>query len=344
MDDMQHLLSLHKSGPQESFKGGYRLKATKSTFPVLQGMSFYKLVLHPNGMREPHWHANADELGYCLKGKLLISFYANGNRKENFIISAGETFFIPSGAFHSIENIGIDSAEIILQFSHDEPEDFDLSSVFATFSDAVLGNTWSVPSTHFQELVRPPKKTLITELRETPSAAKSMHYVSPYQFALEKSAPLISNQGGAARVARQNVWPILQKQALYSLKLSGTGMREPHWHPETAEMGYVSEGTGRMSIISPSGKVDTYQMEKGDLYFIPKAYPHHIENLETTELHLLIFFDQPMPQDIGFTASIKSFSDQILSDSLGCKKELFTKLPTYYEDLFIVEKKNPLDF
>lgn len=322
---------------------GARTRITKSHFPALQGMSFYKLMMQPRAVREPHWHANADELGYCLKGSLLVSFYGNRNLKQAFVVSEGESFFIPSGAFHSIECIGENLAEVILQFSHEEPEDFDLSTVFGAFSNAVLGNTWEVPSQHFQGLPRNGKKTLLAELEKSSIIHPDEHYTSPYHFALEASPVLLSDEGGNAKVARQNVWPILQRQALYSLRLKGDGMREPHWHPETAEMGYVSQGTARMSIISPSGSVDTYTLEPGDLYFIPKAYPHHIENLRDSALHILIFFDQPMPQDIGFTGSIKSFSDEVLASTLNCKKEVFATLPVYYEDLFIVTKENPVE-
>lgn len=340
---MKHHFSFHKFKPQDQTAGGSRKKATKSLFPALQNMSFYQLTLHPLAVREPHWHANADELGYCLKGHLLISLYGNKNRKETFVVKEGDAFFIPSGALHSLENIGKDTAEVLIQFSHEEPEDFGLSSAFGMFSSSVLGNTWDLPSNHFKTLKRPSKESLITTVETSTPLSKDVQYKSIYQFALEESSPLISNEGGRAKVARQNVWPILQKQALYSLQLTGKGMREPHWHPETAEMGYVAKGQGRMSILSPCGKVDTYQMEEGDIYFIPKAYPHHIENLRSSPLHLLIFFDQAMPQDIGFTGSVKSFSDEVLSHAMRCKKEVFAKLPTYYEDLFIVKKKNPLD-
>lgn len=339
---MYHL-SFHKFKPQDKSEGGYRTKATKKNFAVLQNMSFYQLVLERQAVREPHWHANADELGYCLKGKLLVSFYGDKNTKETFIIKEGHAFYIPSGALHSIENIGKDRAKIILQFSHEEPEDFGLSSVFGMFSDSVLGNTWDMPAGHFKKMKRLAHESFITKLEKPTSISKEIHYTSPYQFALEESAPLIANQGGTAKVARNNVWPVLQRQALYSLQLTGKGMREPHWHPETAEMGYVAQGKGRMSILSPSGAIDTYEMEAGDIYFIPKAYPHHIENLRSSALHLLIFFDQPLPQDIGFTGSVKSSSDVVLSGVMHCKKDIFEGLPTYYEDLFIVKKKNPVD-
>jgi oxalate decarboxylase len=108
-------------------------------------------------------------------------------------------------------------------------------------------------------------------------------------------------------------------------------------------MGYVHQGKGRMSVLSPSGGVDTYEMNEGDLYFIPKAYPHHIENLQQEDLHLVIFFDQAMPSDIGLTGCVKSYSNEVLTAVFQSPKDLFASLPTYYEDLFIVQKINPLD-
>jgi oxalate decarboxylase len=339
-----HLFHLSQQTPQNASEGGYRIKATKSLFPALKNMSFYKLILNPRAVREPHWHANADELGYCLKGKVLISMFANGNAKETFCVSQGEAFLVPSGSLHSLENIGEEAAELILQFSNEEPEDFGLSSVFGMFSDSVLGNTWGVSTPYFETVKRSLQEVFITQLKTSSVIEKNDHYHSKYQYALESSSPLIVNECGSAKVARQNVWPILTKQAVYSLHLTNKGMREPHWHPETAELGYVHSGKGRMSILSPSGNVDTYVMEEGDIYFIPKAYPHHIENLGDADLHLLIFFDQPMPQDIGFTGSVKSYPNEVLAGILHTSPEVFEKLPTYYEDLFIVDKVNPTGF
>jgi len=329
--------------PQDSSSGGYRIKATKNEFPILQNMSLYKLTLHAYGIREPHWHANADELGYCLKGKVLVSLYATENTKATFLVSPGEVFFIPSGSLHDIENIGEETAELLLEFNHETPEDFGLSSVFGLFSDSVLGNTWHVSKERFSLLKRSTQEVFIAEQKSPRPIPKEAHYPSKYHFRLESSSPLISNQGGNARVARSDVWPALKRQALYSLILTQKGMREPHWHPETAEMGYVLQGKGRMSLLSPSGEIDTYTMEAGDIYFIPKAYPHHIENTGDEALHLLIFFDQSMPADIGFTGSVKSYSNEVLTAVLHSPQDFFKNLPTYYEDLFIVEKINPLD-
>lgn len=79
---------------------------------------------------------------------------------------------------------------------------------------------------------------------------------------------------------------------MYSLRVADDGMREPHWHPVTAEMGYVQHGDARMTIMNPDGTLDTWKLTTGDMYFI-RAYPHHIENIGADDWHFLIFFDQP---------------------------------------------------
>lgn len=224
---MEHRLLLSKMAPQESNEGGSRLKATKQNFPALKGMSFYKLNLEKDAVREPHWHANADELGYCLSGQILVYLYNNGNVKATFLAAAGDAFFIPSGALHAIKNVGQNPAELILQFSNEEPEDFSLSATFGMFTDAVLGNTWNVSGKVFAPFKRSIKETFIV-LGNGATISDDAHYPSPFRYSLESASPLVSNEGGSARVAREDVWSLLKRQALYSLILTGKGMREPH--------------------------------------------------------------------------------------------------------------------
>lgn len=105
-----------------------------------------------------------------------------------------------------------------------------------------------------------------------------------------QSAP-ISIAVGSARLARVQFWPALKDLSMYSLRIREDGMREPHWHPITAEMGYVQRGSGRMTVMDPDGTVDTWYLKQGDVYFIPRAYPHHIEVVESPGWHFTIFFD-----------------------------------------------------
>jgi oxalate decarboxylase len=131
-----------------------------------------------------------------------------------------------------------------------------------------------------------------------------------------------------------------------ALRLGGNGMREPHWHPETAEMGYVLTGRSRMTIKSPGdgpSSLDTFEIGPGDMYFIPKGYPHHIENLGTDELHFLIFFDRAMPEDIGYTGSIPAFPRRMVAPTLGTTERALPHYPELSADAMIVKKRNPVE-
>jgi len=50
-------------------------------------------------------------------------------------------------------------------------------------------------------------------------------------------------------------------------------MREPHWHPITAELGYEHKGRAHMTILDPDGGTDTYTLKPGDMYYIPRHVP-----------------------------------------------------------------------
>ncbi len=110
-------------------------------------------------------------------------------------------------------------------------------------------------------------------------------------------------------------------------------LREGHaraaLHPETAEMGYVISGMARMTILDPDGSADTYVAKPGDAYFIPKAYPHHIENVGEGPLHLAIFFDSVSPGDIGYRSLINVFPRDVLAGGLRHGRHRSAAFPVY---------------
>jgi oxalate decarboxylase len=98
--------------------------------------------------------------------------------------------------------------------------------------------------------------------RTTSAAALELEQLetSPYKFSVERNLPEISSAAGTAHLAQSNLLPILEDLAMFSVDLTHQGMRELHWHPEISEMGYVANGRGRMTIVSPGSSVDTFEM------------------------------------------------------------------------------------
>jgi oxalate decarboxylase len=130
---------------------------------------------------------------------------------------------------------------------------------------------------------------------------------------------------------------------MFSVHISTQGMREVHWHPDTAEMGYVTEGRGRMTIVSPGGSLDTYEMSAGDTYFIPRSYPHHIEDIGDGELKLLVFFNQRTPGDIGMSTAIGAYSRGVIAAAFGLDMGAVPDFSLRASDGLIVPRVNPLD-
>lgn len=338
-----HITSLNSKKPYFAGDFGSLTRIDANDLSRLNRLSIRRLLLAPGGVREPHWHANAHELGYCLRGEHLITIADNGEARNSFVISAGEMFFVPSGALHHLENIGSQEGEIILGFSHEKPEDFGLSGTFGCFSDAVLGNTFGLRASDFANLKRTQQNTLLGHRATATVIELQEKENNPYKYSIEAALPQRKSEAGTARTALYKLWPALQNIAMFSVDLTNQGMRELHWHPETAEMGYITQGKGRMTIVSPDGSADTFEMNQGDVYFIPRAYPHHFEDIGEGDLKLLVFFDQATPGDIGVRTAVGCYSREVLAATFKVEPSELPQFPFTTEDPLLVLRINPID-
>ncbi|WP_378144772.1 cupin domain-containing protein [Cnuibacter sp. UC19_7] len=340
----KHVRSLVGAGSvQHDSELGSIHRLTKETFPMLERLSIKRLELAPGAIREPHWHANADELTYCLSGTVLVSTLDTGDVFGTFTVEAGQMFHVLSGAIHHIENVGDEPAVLIVAFSHESPEDFSMHAAFGAMSDAVLGNTYDLPASAFAAIPRDTSAPDIVRGAGEAVIPVAARYPDPHRFDVEGQTPPLSYEYGSAKLAREQFWPALRQMSMYSLRVEEDGMREPHWHPETAEMGYVDKGAARMSVMDPDGSVDTYLLQPGDVYFIPRAYPHQIEVVGDEEIHFLIFFDQPTPGDIGYRATASAFSRRVLAATLGTDDTTLPEFPLTPVDPLMVKRGNPVD-
>lgn len=55
-------------------------RVTADNLPILERLSIKRVLLNPGSMRTPHWHANANELTYCVRGTALMSVLDNHNQ------------------------------------------------------------------------------------------------------------------------------------------------------------------------------------------------------------------------------------------------------------------------
>ncbi|WP_315388798.1 cupin domain-containing protein [uncultured Stenotrophomonas sp.] len=342
MSASRHVRSLWTATTVHDDALGSIRRLNADDFPLLERMSIKRMLLAPGSIREPHWHANANELGYVLAGSVLITIVGNADAVSTLRVRAGEMFHIESGALHAIENIGDDSAELVIVFGHERPQDFSLHAAFGAMSDAVLGNTYDMDSVAFSTLPRDTGSPYLVKRSGPPVVPDEADRADPHRFDIEAQSPPVDFPYGQARVSRTQFWPALRNLSMYSLRIADDGMREPHWHPETAELGYVHRGQARMSILDPDGSVDTYLLQPGDVYFIPRAYPHQIEVLGE-DVHFLVFFDQPTPGDVGYRLAATAFAPGVLAATFGVDAAALPTFPRTVHDPLIVARRNALD-
>lgn len=330
-----HLFHLNATSPKHVYPKGERIDVNQTIFPVLKEMALSLLSLKPEGFREPHWHPNAHELSYCLKGKAIMTIFSPGAGHDTFIIEPGTLAFVPMGYLHHIQNVGQEDVKMLVCFSNENPEDINLSSSIGVMPDSALGATFNLNASFFEGLHASEKPVFIGEGSQQVPLSLSWQ-TNRFKKDMETMPPQIQTRGGTVKLSNQFYMPTLENLAMYSLKLEVKGVREPHWHPNAHELNYVVQGRVRIILLSPDGKVDDFEMSAGDMSFLPKGYFHYIENIGEEVVQMAIFFNNVFPSDIGLSGCLGAYSNELLSNLFHVSPSYFDRLPKYQEDLFVV--------
>ena len=333
-----HTFNLEAIRPQAVCKGGTRAMANENNFTLLKGMALYLLRLDSGGVREPHWHPKAVELSYCLSGSALMTIFSPGAGHSTFPVDEGEIVFIPKGYLHHIENIYEGETKFAIAFNHEMPEDIGISGSTGSMPDNVLGATFGLEAEYFGNFKKSTNDVIITSRSNSRVATPTYQKVPNYhKFNLKAFPPMVRSRGGTVSLGNVNNFGILSGLACYLLTLRPKGIREPHWHPNAAELDYVISGRARMTIFSPGNNVDTFEVGPGEIVFIPPAYFHYIENVNSNEdMQFAVFFNHEGPEDIGISGAFGAYSNEVLGSVFGLEPKILNALPKYQEDLFVV--------
>jgi oxalate decarboxylase len=124
--------------PPRQYKGGSVKESNARNFPWSSTMSGNVMRLEPGGIREPHWHPNADEWDFFQTGKARITIVGPGGHVMTDELGPGDITFFPRGYGHYIENIGTDECRFLLVFNDPEPQQISLSYFLANLPKDVV--------------------------------------------------------------------------------------------------------------------------------------------------------------------------------------------------------------
>jgi oxalate decarboxylase len=102
-DRMTYRLSQQKP---ISCPGGRVRIVDASNFPASATIAAALVEVDPGGMRELHWHPNADEWQYYLDGQARMTVFGGQGRAATFDFQAGDVGSVPAPMGHYVENTG----------------------------------------------------------------------------------------------------------------------------------------------------------------------------------------------------------------------------------------------
>lgn len=134
--------------------------------------------LTPGGVRELHWHQQA-EWAFMLLGRARITSVDQDGR--NFIadIGPGDLWYFPAGIPHSIQGL-VDGCEFLLVFDNGSFSDLNTLSIsdwFAHTPKDVLAANFGVPESFFDTI---PSEQVYIFQDEVPGSLESQKVQSPY--------------------------------------------------------------------------------------------------------------------------------------------------------------------
>ena len=284
-------------------KGGWSREVTVRELPIATTLAGVNMRLTPGGVRELHWHKQA-EWSYMLNGRARITAIdQNGHNFANDV-GVGDLWNFPAGIPHSIQGLE-EGCEFLLVFddgNFTENSTFLISDWFAHTPKDVLAKNFGVSESDFDDI---PSKELYIFQSQVPGPLPSDKVSDPagpvpqsFSHRLLAQEP-IRTKGGTVRIADSHNFPAATTIAAALVEVEPGGMREMHWHPNTDEWQYYIEGTGRMTVFAAEGKARTFDFQAGDVGYVPFAMGHYIENTGNRPLRFLEMFKSDHYADVS---------------------------------------------
>ncbi|XP_053304183.1 uncharacterized protein LOC128465935 [Spea bombifrons] len=321
-------------------------------------MTIATLRIVSKGLRAPHWHFNANEHGFLIQGTAWIGIVDDGaNTVTTYNVTAGQVIFFPKNTLHWVKNVGDEDCLFLLFFTtHDELKTLDVDDAFfLTPEDIASRSLKPEGGVGFIRTFQKPNEdqainlpSNLMELIQNASYVQSEDsLVWKYFYDLKGSREFVF-PGGIIQWARyrRNGAGLNNNEKVYSeslnmhkdsltlgtLRIYSNGLRQPHFHFNAHEMGYVISGCGLIGIVGEE-PVSEFSVGVGDVFFFPIGTQHYIKSVCDEDLYMILAFStgnqlETLDMDDYFHAT----ADHILAQLFQKNQDEFKKIPRFADD------------
>src|SRR3984957_7522270 len=140
--------------PKRVQAGGWARQVTTAMFPISTEISGVDMRLDAGGIRELHWHQQA-EWAVMTYGNCRVTVLDVQGRPYVADVKVGDLWYFPPGLPHSLQGLGPDGAEFVLAFDNGASGEYNTLLVtdwFAHTPPEVLAKNFGVPADAFKNI------------------------------------------------------------------------------------------------------------------------------------------------------------------------------------------------
>ncbi|RKN85571.1 oxalate decarboxylase family bicupin [Paenibacillus ginsengarvi] len=311
-------------------QGGWSREVTVRELPIATTLAGVNMRLTAGGVRELHWHKQA-EWSYMLLGRARITAVDQDGRNMIADVGPGDLWYFPPGIPHSIQGLE-EGCEFLLVFddgSFSDIDTFSISDWFAHTPKDVLAANFGVPESAFAGI---PTEQVYIFQSEVPGPIETQQVTDLYgtvpksfTHRLLAQEPIIT-PGGSVRIVDSSNFPISKRIAAALVEIKPGAMRELHWHPNNDEWQYYLTGKGRMTVFAAEGSARTFDVRAGDVGYVPFAFGHYVQNTGDESLWFLEMFQSDRFADVSLNQWMALTPRELVRDNLNASEQLLDAL------------------
>ncbi|MEW9584431.1 oxalate decarboxylase family bicupin [Paraburkholderia sp. DGU8] len=321
--------------------GGWAREVTQDDFAISEDISGVNMRLSANGIREMHWHQQA-EWAIMVDGKCRITILDEQGRPQVADVKTGDLWYFPPGLPHSLQGLGPSGAEFVLAFDNGRASEFNTLLVtdwVAHTPPEVLARNFNVPADVFKNIpldnlwifqgTNPGPLEAAQRAVASPRGAP-MH---PFIFSLADLPPLKQTKGGTVQIADSRNFKASANIAAALVTVKPGGIRELHWHPNADEWQYYIKGQGRMTVFDTGPKAATADFRAGDIGYVKKSLGHYVENTGDTDLVMVEVFKSDHFAEVSLSDWLTHTPPQMIMDTLNISAADLARFPNNRPDI-----------
>jgi oxalate decarboxylase len=148
---------LSDSKPVKQNQNGMIQLADSTNFKAATTVAAALVTVKPGAIREMHWHPNADEWQYYIKGKGRMTVFNTGPQAATIDFNPGDIGYVPKSFGHYVENTGTEDLVFVAVFKTDKYEEVSLTDWLAHTPSAMVQQTLNLSPETIAKFARSPQ-------------------------------------------------------------------------------------------------------------------------------------------------------------------------------------------